>query len=577
MRKRTFQWLVAGLMALAAINLAFMVAAPGQRPAVVLDDFSECLTPLAAAAACLLTAARGRGRTRQAWGLLGISAACWGLGQVAWTYQEVVLNLNPADLFPSYPDLGYLTAVPFALVGLLRLPGGTTTSGARLRSLLDGLLIAAALLFISWDLVLGPVYAASPTDLLSKAVGLAYPASDIAMVTIVLLTITRLRIGQRASLVLLAGGVLLNAVADSAFAYLTTVQNFGSSNPTDLGWTLGYALIGLAAIRAGAAAANPGAAGQRLPRWRMLLPYGPMAVAGVLAVITEVAVGSLSSVLAWDLLFAIAVVLIRQFLFLRDTHLLNGQIATQNDELDQQVHQRTRDLTDSLEELNQTGEERRRLLLRLVTLQEEERLHIAHVIHDDMLQSMIGAKMRVFLLSDGTGPNAENAATIESAIDRAIVRMRSLMSDLRPQILDMGLVATLEQAIAELNEDGGLMVTLETQLTSDPSGIVGTTLYRIVREALTNASKHARGASVTVTLHGGAREGFGARISDDGPGFTPQANGRSPQGHVGLSAMRERAEALGGGLRLDSAEGQGTTVEVWLPYQLSLAPEVPAA
>jgi signal transduction histidine kinase len=443
--------------------------------------------------------------------------------------------------------------------------------------LLDGLLIAAALLFISWDLVLGPVYAASPTDLLSQAVGLAYPASDIVMVTIVLLTITRLRIGQRAPLVLLAGGVLLNAVADSAFAYLTTVQNFGSSNPVDLGWTLGYALIGLAAIRAGTAAANPGVAGQRLPRWGMLLPYGTVAVAGVLAVITEVAVGSLSSVLAWDLLFAIAVVLIRQFLFLRDTHLLNGQIATQNDELDQQVRERTRDLTESLEELNQTGEERRRLLLRLVTLQEEERLHIAHVIHDDMLQSMIGAKMRVFLLSDGAGPNAENAATIESAIDRAIVRMRSLMSDLRPQILDMGLVATLEQAIAELNEDGGLTVTLEAQLTSDPSGIVGTTLYRIVREALTNASKHARGASVTVTLHGGAREGFGARISDDGPGFTPQANGRSPQGHVGLSAMRERAEAMGGWLRLDSAEGQGTAVEVWLPYQLSLAPEVPAA
>jgi signal transduction histidine kinase len=576
MRKRTFLWLVAGVVALAAINLAFLIAAPGQRPQVALDDISEALTPLAAAAACLFTAAHGRGRARQSWALIGISAACWGLGQSAWTYQEVFLNLHPADLFPSLADLGYLSAVPFALVGLMRLPGGATTAGGRLRSLLDGLLIAAGLLFISWDLVLGPVYTASPTELFSKAVGLAYPVSDIAMVTIVLLTISRVRVGQRAPLALLAGGMLLNAAADSSFAYLTTVQNFSSSYSIDLGWTMGYALIGLAAIRAGASRAAADAPASRLPRWKLLMPYAAVAVAGVLAVITEITAGSLSRVLVWDLLVAIGVVLIRQFLFLRETHTLNGQIASKNDELDQRVRERTRALTESLEELHQTGEERRQLLLRLVTLQEEERRRIALIIHDDMLQSMIGAKMRMFLLADASGANATAAATIESAIDRAIVRMRSLMTDLRPQILDMGLNATLEQSIAEFN-DAGLAVTLENHLQSDPSVIVGTTLYRIVCEAVTNAHKHAPGATVTVTLNGGGGDGFRARVSDDGPGFTPQANGSSPQGHVGLSAMRERAEALGGSARLDTALGQGTTVEIWLPPQVAVAAEVPAA
>lgn len=231
------------------------------------------------------------------------------------------------------------------------------------------------------------------------------------------------------------------------------------------------------------------------------------------------------------------------------------------------MRERTRALTVSLEELYQTGEEQRQLLLRLVTLQEEERRRIAHVIHDDMLQSMIGAKMRVFLLADGVGASAEAAATIESAIDRAIAGMRGLMIDLRPQILDLGLKATLEQSIAEFNE-AGLMVTLEDHLEADPSVIVGTTLYRIVREALTNAHKHAPGATAAVTLRSGAGDAFTARVRDDGPGFTPQANGRSPQGHVGLSAMRERAEALGGWARLNSAIGQGTTVDVWLPHQV---------
>ena len=294
MGRRTFLSLVAGVIGLSAINLILLVAAPTQRSTIAVDDWSECLTPFLAAVACMHTAARMSGRTRQAWGLIGISAACWCFGQVAWTVQEVLLNLVPADIFPSYPDLGYLTAVPFAIAGLLRLPGGEGTGPARLRSLFDGMLIAGALLFISWDLVLGPVYAVSATDLFSQAIGLAYPISDIAMVTIVVLTLSRLRVGQRLPLGLLACGVLLNAVADSSFAYLTTVQNFSVNFP-DLGWTMGYALIGLAALSVRGAAAHEGAGETRLPRWHLQLPYWTVAAAGVLAIVTEFVAGSFES------------------------------------------------------------------------------------------------------------------------------------------------------------------------------------------------------------------------------------------------------------------------------------------
>ena len=190
-----------------------------------------------------------------------------------------------------------------------------------------------------------------------------------------------------------------------------------------------------------------------------MLPYWTLGAAGMLAVITELTQGSLNAVLEWDLLAIITVVLIRQFLFLGETEALNREVANKNEDLDRQVRERTRALTESLEELYQTDDERRQLVLRLVTLQEEERRHIADVIHDDMLQSMIGAKMRTFLLHDGDGPDAATAS-IESAIDRAIVRMRSLMTDLRPQILDLGLLPTLEQSIAEFNETGDLSVTL---------------------------------------------------------------------------------------------------------------------
>ena len=238
---------------------------------------------------------------------------------------------------------------------------------------------------------------------------------------------------------------------------------------------------------------------------------------------------------------------------------------------------RTGELIDSLEALHSTNDERTRLLLRLVTVQEDERQHIAGVIHDDMLQSMIAAKMRMFLLHSDLDADDGTIASVEAAVDRAIVRMRSLMSDLRPQILDMGLLPAVEQSIAELNEDGALVVSLRNELTGDPPPIVGTTLYRIVREALVNASKHAPGAAVEVVLQGDFEKGFGARVSDDGPGFTPQQDGRSPKGHLGLSSMREKAEALGGWVRVESGAGRGAVIEVWLPQRPLRLPETSAA
>jgi signal transduction histidine kinase len=577
MGRRSFLLLVVAAAVVGVVNGVLLIRAPLQRSTIAIDDISETLSAMLAAAACIVTASRGSRRTRQAWGLIGVGAALWGLGQAAWTYQEVVLGLTPATLFPSYPDLGYLLSVPFAITGLLRLPGAVTTNGARIRSALDGLLIAGSLLFISWDVVLGPVYASSPTDAFAQIVGLSYPISDIAMVTIVLLTLSRLHVGQRLPLILLACGVMLNAVADSSFAFLTTLQSYTSVNFPDLGWTMGYAFIGLAAVRAMRTAAQREDGAIRQPRWTLILPYLTVAAAGIAAVVTEFVAGSLSRVLEWDLILTTSVVLVRQFLFVRETRSLSEQVARKNDDLDVQVRDRTKALVESLEDLYRYNDERTGLLLRLVTVQEQERQNIAGIIHDDMLQSMIAAKMRMFLLhGDGDGDDA-TASSIESSIEGAILRMRTMLSDLHPHILELGLLAAVQQSVAEFNDDATLVVGLENELTGEPTPIVATTLYRIVREGLNNASKHARGAAVAVLLRGDEDSGFGARVSDDGPGFAPRSDGRSPQGHLGLSSMHERAEALGGWVHVDSAEGNGTAIEVWLPQKPETVPARPAA
>ena len=81
-------------------------------------------------------------------------------------------------------------------------------------------------------------------------------------------------------------------------------------------------------------------------------------------------------------------------------------------------------------------------------------------------------------------------------------------------------------------------------------------LYRIVQEALANASRHAGGAEVTVTATG-ADDEIVVEIADTGPGFDPTASEGS-ETHLGLVGMRERAESLGGQFRIESAPGHGT-------------------
>jgi signal transduction histidine kinase len=348
-------------------------------------------------------------------------------------------------------------------------------------------------------------------------------------------------------------------------------------NFPDLGWTMGYAFIGLAAVRTLGTAAYQKGREVRQPRWTLLLPYFTVAAAGAAAAATEFFAGSLSRVLEWDLILTTSVVLVRQFLFVRETRSLNEEVALRNDDLDIKVGERTQALVESLEDLYRSNDERTKLLMRLVTVQEQERQNIAGIIHDDMLQSMIAAKMRIFLLHGDADTDDATAASIESSIEGAIVRMRTMLSDLHPHILELGLIAAVQQSISEFNDEGALVVALEDRLIGEPSPIVATTLYRIVREGLNNAGKHAHGAAVAVLLSGNQDNGFGARVSDNGPGFAPRGDGRSPQGHLGLSSMHERAEALGGWVRIESAPGKGSTIEVWLPQRPDALPEVRAA
>jgi hypothetical protein len=219
----------------------------GLKTTVAVDDIGEGVASLAAALACGWAAARASDRRRLGWGLLAAAGLSWTAGEAAWTFYEVFRG--QAVPFPSVADLGFLMAVPFGVAGLLVLPHAPDRAATRARSILDGAIIALSLLFVVWVFVLGPVYAASGSSPVEQLLGLAYPAGDVVTASVVLIIAGRAQGPDRFRFLLLLGGFLANAVADSAFAYLTGAGIYTERGSVfDAAWVAGFGMIALAAL-----------------------------------------------------------------------------------------------------------------------------------------------------------------------------------------------------------------------------------------------------------------------------------------------------------------------------------------
>ncbi len=244
-RGRFFVWsALAGLIA-AVFLLWIVFGIGGARVTDAVDDLGELLAAICAALACGW-AGRRASAGRAGWALLAASSGAWAVGEALWSYYDLIRGIQVP--FPSLADVGFLSAVPLACAGLLLFPGSHRRAAYRVQNLLDACIIATALLFASWATVLGPLYRSHQGDALKQVISLAYPASDVVMVSLVVILISRA--GQRAwmSLGLVMAGVVAFAVADSSFSYLTEVNNYGNGNVLDTGWVAGYLLIGLGAL-----------------------------------------------------------------------------------------------------------------------------------------------------------------------------------------------------------------------------------------------------------------------------------------------------------------------------------------
>ncbi|MBL8160423.1 MAG: sensor histidine kinase [Anaerolineae bacterium] len=226
---------------------------------------------------------------------------------------------------------------------------------------------------------------------------------------------------------------------------------------------------------------------------------------------------------------------------------------------------------DMAQELERKRRDARLLIERLITAQEEERKLVAYDLHDGLIQQMVGARLYLtHCRQHCPTPDVNGFKRGCDALSEAIVEGRRIIEGLRPATLDdLGLSAALAELAQSTAAAAGWTLDLDLRpLSQEPDKVVSVTVYRIAQEALNNARKHAQAKHVCFRLSNG--EGISLRVQDDGVGFDTERVIREERG-FGITTMRERAELLNGFCVLDSRPQQGTTVSVWIPWQLSVA------
>jgi two-component system NarL family sensor kinase len=240
---------------------------------------------------------------------------------------------------------------------------------------------------------------------------------------------------------------------------------------------------------------------------------------------------------------------------IHDSKLLEQSIRDNATELEKMVDRRTDEL--------------RRLSIRLMTMQDQERRRLARDLHDGLGQELAVAKMildRMLLQKPAQFPE-EAWVQASNIVDSAIQQVRTMSHLLHPPLLDeVGLLSALSWYVDGLTKRSGIETSLDVQPRDFPrlAAEGETAVFRIVQEALTNVFRHSEASKVWITLT--QKEGtIGVAVRDDGKGIDQRIAELQPDSvGVGIGGMKQRAREFGGELRLTNTH-PGTLVELTIP------------
>ncbi len=243
---------------------------------------------------------------------------------------------------------------------------------------------------------------------------------------------------------------------------------------------------------------------------------------------------------------------------------LVSQLANLNQTLEHRVAKRTAEAEEQAQRL--------RLLSAELSLAEEaERRRIAEMLHEDLQQLLVAARMQLAALcrTQDAVQREPIAREIADVLERSFELTRSLSVELAPPVLyEHGLAAALEWLAAETRKNYNIEVTVEADCSANPKAAdVRIFLFRAVRELLLNSAKHAGGSAVHIKMQHRRPDKVRIIVADDGPGFDRNSldDKRTGSQTVGLPNIRDRVSNFGGEFHINSGPMRGTRITLSLP------------
>jgi signal transduction histidine kinase len=232
-----------------------------------------------------------------------------------------------------------------------------------------------------------------------------------------------------------------------------------------------------------------------------------------------------------------------------------------------QYRETEEELRAAVERLENAMAARRQLLANVASGGDEARRRFATALHDDSLQLLTAAELQLERIRAEGATDRQAARLEELGTTMRLVEdsLRRLLLNVSPEVLPLpvGLNDAIRDRLDTLRLNTGIEPDIDLRLPKELPEVVESLVFKNVAEALTNVEKHSHATRVRVA--GGTIDGgVGVEVVDDGAGFVVAECMYVP-GHLGLLAMKERAQLAGGWCRIDSEPGAGARVEFWVP------------